>query len=624
MPVENLPGEIPAGPNGRSFGWIGEAGMRDAAVSAGRHGVAQRSSGRGGRPTPVRASAQLQRPARRWSRAHRAGWIALRGCWFRLRCDGSRGDACWLLMASSRETTNPASLQREQSLLSRWIESQRQLRHRYPLAVAIVVLVTGVDALLFPIGDTENLVMVYLLGVVVAAIRLGQGPAVVATVGGFASFVYFFVPHYYSFMLADLYHLPTFVIMLAVALVVSTLTSKVRTDAASLDERERRSRALYELSRDLAAAESRSQIAEVVQRHLALAFGCGGRIVERAEGRFVPFEPGAAQLSDQEKAQCEVALLAGRVIDCGGGIAQPLVVANETVGLLRCDGLELEMVKAEASRQLLESFANNVAVAMHRVVVGERAMLAVRRVEEERVRNVMLSSVSHDLRTPLASITGAATTILDAGAAIDESTRLDLLESIREDADALERHVRNMLDITRLEAGGIVARRDWHSVEEVVGCAIRRVETLFTRRKVTIAVDQRLPLVSIDELLVEQMLVNLLENAAKYSPEGSPIDIDVRFDEGQLRIAVADRGPGVAASDRERVFRKFERGVSKSAGHGAGLGLAICRAVAQLHGGDIVVSNRVGGGAEFVASLPCEVASLPRIPAEDLKDEDAS
>jgi two-component system sensor histidine kinase KdpD len=282
------------------------------------------------------------------------------------------------------------------------------------------------------------------------------------------------------------------------------------------------------------------------------------------------------------------------------------------------------MVKAEASRQLLESFANNVAVAMHRVVVGERAMLAVRRVEEERVRNVMLSSVSHDLRTPLASITGAATTILDAGAAIDESTRLDLLESIREDADALERHVRNMLDITRLEAGGIVARRDWHSVEEVVGCAIRRVETLFTRRKVTIAVDQRLPLVSIDELLVEQMLVNLLENAAKYSPEGSPIDIDVRFDEGQLRIAVADRGPGVAASDRERVFRKFERGVSKSAGHGAGLGLAICRAVAQLHGGDIVVSNRVGGGAEFVASLPCEVASSPRIPAEDLKDEDAS
>lgn len=492
------------------------------------------------------------------------------------------------------------------------------------MALAIVVAATGVSALLFPLDDPENLVMVYLLGVVVAAIRLGRGPSVFATVGGFACFLYFFVPNYYSFVLADLYYLPTFVIMLAVALLVSTLTSKVQSDAVSLEERERWSRALYEFSRDLAAAEARGQIAQVVQRHIEFAFGCDGRILESVDGRLVPLEPGAAPMSAQEDAALVIALRYGRAVDCAGGVAQPLVVANEVVGVLRCDGLELDVLGAESSRRLLESFANNVAVALHRVVVGEQAMLALRHVEEERVRNVMLSSVSHDLRTPLASITGAATTILDGGSAIDEHTRLDLVESIREDADLLERHVRNMLDLTRLEAGGVKARRDWHSAEEVVGCAMRRVEALFVQRKVTISVDQRLPLVSIDATLVEQMLVNLLENAAKHSPEGSPVDVDVRLEGGQLRISVADCGPGVAAADRERVFRKFERGDAHNSKHGAGLGLAICRAVAQLHGGDIAVHSRVGGGAEFVAVLPCAVDAPPRVPAEKEKDEEES
>lgn len=496
---------------------------------------------------------------------------------------------------------------RDPSRLSRWIGARRRPRHRYALAVGIVVVATGACAALFPLGDTENLVMVYLLGVVLAAIRLGRGPSVVATIGGFGSFLYFFVPHYYSFVLEDLYYLPTFVIMLAVALVVSTLTSKAQSDADSLEERERLSRALYELSRDLAAAESRVQIAQVVRRHLPPVFGCDGRLVENAAGRLAPFEPGLPSIDEAEAIALAVVLQSPRGVECAGGFAQPLVVAGEVVGLLCCDGLDPQQLRTEPAVRLLESFANNIAVAMHRVVVGEQAIHALRRVEEERVRNVMLSSVSHDLRTPLASITGAATTILDGGAAIDDATRQDLVSAIREDADALERHVRNMLDMTRLEAGGVVARRDWHSAEEVVGCAMRRVEPLFTRRKVSIAVDGSMPLVSIDASLVEQMLVNLLENAAKHSPEASPVDVDIRLEGARLRVSVADRGPGVPTSERERVFRKFERGADVGARQGAGIGLAICRAVAQLHGGDIAVRDREGGGAEFVALLPCAV-----------------
>jgi two-component system sensor histidine kinase KdpD len=512
-------------------------------------------------------------------------------------------------MSRPTEPGDQRAMRRDPSLLSRWIESQHQPRYRYAAALAIVVAATGVSALLFELGDPENLVMVYLLGVVLAAIRLGRGPSVFATVGGFACFLYFFVPHYYSFVLADLYYLPTFVIMLTVAFVVSTLTSKVQSDAAAMEERERRSTALYELSRDLAACDTRQQVAVAVDRHVAAAFACGGSLVELVEGNLVPFVAGAAMPVDAEQGAMRVALASKGGMQLHGALAKPLVVANEPVGLLLCDGMDLQLLRSDAAQRLLESFANNIAVAMHRVIVGEHAISARQRAEEERLRNVMLSSVSHDLRTPLASITGAATTLIDDGAAIDDATRLDLVQSIRQDADALERHVRNMLDLTRLESGGIAAQRDWHSVEEVVGCAMRRVESLFVGREVRIAVDASIPLVAIDATLVEQLLVNLLENAAKYSPAQGPVEVTASMADGILRLVVADRGPGVSEADRERVFAKFERGASSRAKSGAGLGLAICRAVAALHGGSVSVHAREGGGASFVVELPCAAAS---------------
>ena len=512
-------------------------------------------------------------------------------------------------MSSPVDLPDRSASRREPSLLSRWIESQRRPRHRHAAALAIVVAATGVSALLFPLDDPENLVMVYLLGVVVAAIRLGSGPSVLAAVGGFACFLYFFVPHYYSFVLADLYYLPTFVIMLTVALVVSTLTSKVQSDAAAMEERERRSAALYELSRDLAACSARPEVAAAVDRHVAAAFSCAGSLLEFVEGRLAPFVEGQGGFEEADQSALRMALESKGGMSMRGGLAKPLVVASEPIGLLLCVGLDLQLLRSDPVQRLLESFANNIALAMQRVIVGEHALSARQRAEEERLRNVMLSSVSHDLRTPLASITGAATTLIDDGAAIDAATRLDLVHSIRQDADALERHVRNMLDLTRLESGGIAAQRDWHSVEEVVGCAMRRVESLFVGREVRIAVDASIPLVAIDATLVEQLLVNLLENAAKYSPAQGPVEVTASMADGVLRLVVADRGPGVRESDRERIFAKFERGASSRAKSGAGLGLAICRAVTALHGGSVSVHAREGGGACFVVELPCAAAS---------------
>lgn len=487
--------------------------------------------------------------------------------------------------------------------LARSVEQRQQPRFSHLLAVLLVAGATGISALLFPLDDPENLVMVYLLAVVLAALYLGRGPSILATLLGIAAFVWFFVPHYNSFELADLYYLPTFAIMLAVALVVSTLTSRLRASAILTEERERRSIALYELSRELAAVDRRSDLATVVDRHVRLAFSCDSALLELVSGTFVRLglEEHSASL---EVAALQQALAARRAVQSGSSVLQPMVVAGEPVGLLACEGLDLQWFRSASNLQLLESFANNIGVALHRLVVGEQVLKARQHVEDERLRNVMLSSVSHDLRTPLASITGAVTTLIESSKVLDDATRLDLMQSIREDADALERQVRNLLDLTRLESGSVVAQRDWHSVEEVVGCAMRRVESVLLDREVTIALSPDLPLVSIDAMLVEQMLVNLLENAAKYAHKDRPVEVDARIDGDDLWIAVRDRGKGLDAEERERVFAKFYRGPGQQQRPGAGLGLAICRAVAELHGGTIQCNARDGGGAEFVARLP--------------------
>jgi two-component system sensor histidine kinase KdpD len=212
--------------------------------------------------------------------------------------------------------------------------------------------------------------------------------------------------------------------------------------------------------------------------------------------------------------------------------------------------------------------------------------------------------MSHDLRTPLAAITGSVTALLDGAERIDEPTRFDLLQSIREDAEFLERQVRNMLDLTRLESGTLQIHRELHPLDEVVGGAMTRVEKLFEGRRVDADVPADLPLVSVDALLLEQLLVNLLENAARYAPAGSPVEVCARRTGPAIRIDVADRGPGIPSGQHERIFEKFHRGGADHRSGGAGLGLAIGKAIVQLHGGRIWAEDREGGGARFCVELP--------------------
>ncbi|MFY9344698.1 MAG: ATP-binding protein [Planctomycetota bacterium] len=522
----------------------------------------------------------------------------------------------------SPQSSDPPDAPARRSRLANLLAQPASPRLPYGQSLVWVAAATGVSFLIFPLVDLANVVMVYLLAVVLVAAKLGRGPSIVATVFGVASFVYFFVPHYYSFVLSDLRYLPTFLVMLFVGLTVSSLTSRLRHEAITSQQREQRSDALYQLSRGLAAAETREHVAGVVAEHLRSVVGCSARLLERRpDGELVPCPPGdiAAPTAD-ELEHAQQALATRTTTATGAALLLPLVVANEPVGVMCCGGIDAPWLLPAANVRLLEAFANNAAVALHRLMVDDAAAATQRRADEERLRNVMLSSMSHDFRTPLASITGAVTTLIDSADRLDAATRLELMQAIRDDAELLERRIRNMLDLTKLESGTLRIRRELHPMDEVIGGAMTRAEQVLEGRRVDIDVSAQLPLVAIDALLIEQLVVNLLENAARYAPPASPIEVGVHHAGDCIRIHVADRGPGVPASQRERVFEKFYRGGTSRRAAGAGLGLAICRAIAQLHGGRIWVEERPGGGAMFQVELPVDTRLASDVEAPTIEE----
>jgi K+-sensing histidine kinase KdpD len=289
-------------------------------------------------------------------------------------------------------------------------------------------------------------------------------------------------------------------------------------------------------------------------------------------------------------------------------------IASAAVGVLAYDFFFVPPTYTlnVADPRYLFTFAMMFGIGLVVSSLADRAREAAVRAESEALRGTLLSSVSHDLRTPLAAITGAATTLRDQ--AVDETTRRELVEAICEEAERMERLVGNLLDMTRLASGAVVARREWIPVDELVGAALSRTEGKLSRHQVRTEIPEAPVLVSVDPILVEQLLVNLLENAARHTPPGTEVLIRAEGGPDGLALEVADRGPGVTPGEEETVFERFHRG-GRATGQGAGLGLAIARAIAEVHGGTLRVSARSGGGASFQLVLPGAGAS-PAVPAE--------
>jgi len=492
----------------------------------------------------------------------------------------------------------------------------------YLLSVLTVGLATLVASLVFRRTELADIVMIYLLGILVVATRFGRGPSLLASILSVAAFDFIFVPPYFTFVVSDFRHVGTFSVMLLVGLVIGNLTERIRAQARLARAREQRTQALFRLGQELArSAGSAALVASAIQNVATQFQSHAVVLLPDGSGRLgAPAHQLAFPLSEQEQGVAQWVFEHGEPAGLGtltlpGARATylPLQGARGILGVMGvlADGAPQWMEPDQ--RQLLEAFANQTALALERAQLAEQGVADRRRADEERLRNALLSSVSHDLRTPLGVITGTVSTVLETPD-IPESTRRDLLLSAQEEAQRLHRLVSNLLDITRLEAGALDLRTEWVPMEEVVGAALNRRELGAEASRVRTHLPEDLPLVALDPVLMEQVLVNLVDNALKYSPPGSPVDIKAWAAGKSLTVSVTDRGPGLAPGEEARIFEKLFRGEAAPGRPGAGLGLAICKGIVAAHGGRIQAVNHPQGGAQFLISLP--LGTPPPMPEE--------
>jgi two-component system sensor histidine kinase KdpD len=485
---------------------------------------------------------------------------------------------------------------------------------RYPSAGGVVALAAALAGAVFGRSQLADVVMVFLLGIVVVSLRLGYGPSLLAAVLSVLVYDFFFIPPFYSFAVSDLSHVVTFGVMLLVAVVISSLTQRVRTQAEEARERERRTSVLYGLSRDLTRAQGVQAVVAAAAEHIAHVLGSrvGVMLPDGSDNLRPVFESAGieATIAGERGVAHRVwqtHLPAGRgapTFSDSQGLYLPLIGSKGAVGVLAILPKDNHPFADPDQLYFLDAFSSQVAVAIERAELAREADHKQALVEAEQLRNALLSSVSHDLRTPLAIITGSASTLLGSERDVSSDERRSLLTNIYDEAGRLNRLIGNLLDMTRLESGQVTVKKEWFPIEELIGVARARTEAVLKDRDVRVIVPSDL-MAPVDGILVEQALVNVLENAAKYTEPATPIEIAARREDRRIVIDIADRGPGFAEGEEDLVFLKFYRGRHRAA-VGAGLGLAIARAIAVAHGGSLTAENRDGGGAKFSLSLPIE------------------
>ncbi|WP_129628266.1 sensor histidine kinase [Candidatus Oscillochloris fontis] len=510
----------------------------------------------------------------------------------------------------------------------------------YAAAPLLVAFCTAFALVIDNVGIGEaNVIMVYLLGVLGVALAGGRGPSALAAILSVLSFNFFFVHPRLTFTFTDVRYLITFTVMLVVGLVVSNLTVRFRQQADAARQRERRTAALYALSREFASIRGLENLLGVAVRHIYSVFE--SQVVVMLPGSDGVLRPwgdcsGWAQhintnqifglsASEQAVAQWvadhkECAGLGTNTLPSAEGLYFPLSGSQQIVGVLGVRPRQRNWLLNPEQIHLLEAFVSQTALALERVRLAVEAEHATLTAETERLRVALLSSVSHDLRTPLAIITGVLTSLTQENATFDMHARMEMIQTAHDEAHRLNRLLNNLLEMTRLEAGAVRIRKEWQSLEEVVGVAVERVAgglpaqaVLPGNHALMIDLPADLPLIPLDTLLIEQVLVNLLENAVQHTPPGTPIHLQARCicpriatGTTLVEVSVADQGRGLTPGDEQRVFDKFYRGGADSGRGNVGLGLAICKGMVDAHGGQIWAENRPDGGAIFRFTLPIE------------------
>jgi two-component system sensor histidine kinase KdpD len=476
--------------------------------------------------------------------------------------------------------------------------------------------------------DLANIAMLFLLVVVLVAVRFGRGPSVLATCVSVACFDFFFVPPRFTFAVSDFQYVITFIVMLVVGLITGHLTAGMRFQVRVASSREARARALYEFARELSGALQTEQIFDIARSAVQAAFRAratlllpdvDGRLqlppVTEGGGRQAALDAGIAQWAFDH---AEGAGLGTDTLPASAIYYLPLVAPMRTRGVLAIEPEHRRWILVPEQRQQLDTFAALAAIALERVHYIEVAQDALVNMESERLRNSLLAALSHDLRTPLTSLVGLSESLAGSKPELAPH-QLDLAGALHDEALRMSTLVSNLLDMARIQSGEVKFNLEWQPLEEVVGSALRACAAQLARHRVSTELPYDLPLLHYDAVLIERVLCNLLENAAKYTPPGSRIVLAAQVRGAVMEVLVYDDGPGLPHGREEAVFEKFTRGERESAKPGVGLGLAICRAIVEAHGGKIAAAPSPLGGAAFMMTLP--LGTPPELPAELPQEE---
>jgi two-component system sensor histidine kinase KdpD len=513
----------------------------------------------------------------------------------------------WVVTGDEPETIPRSGIKFPQPMQhSTWMQ--------YLWAIVIVGIITGLDLLLlhfFPWLSYLAVGLTELLAVLLIAVYIGRGPALLAAFISAISWNFLFIQPRFTFAISQIQDFILLGLYFLIAIFTGNLTARIRTQERQARYNADRTTALYTLAHETATAVNMDDVLRTAVTQIGRVFDADVAILLPISGNLAQ-QPHPSSTLRMDEKDYSVALWsydngkpAGRFTDTlplAGAQYLPLNTPSRIVGVVGIRTRQNQRLSFD-QEVLLETFINQVALVIERELLDEAAEQSAMLRESERLYTTLLNSISHELRTPIAAITGAASSLLDSQTGSDADARTELVTNIQAAADRLNRLVENLLDMSRLESGRLRLKRDWCDVSDIIGVAVKRLEHCFADRPLSIQVAPELPLIHVDFVLIEQVLVNLLDNTCNYTPEGTRIAIEAHQQKDRVEITVADNGPGIPESDLERIFDKFYR-VPGTATGGTGLGLSISRGLVEAHGGVLTAENQPRGGARFILRLP--------------------